>query len=72
MTNFTQFEEEIEPWDAPLRRRNNVSSQIHANLYQIGGRRESVYAAINDDDGAIVNELYQRDPNIPIRVFFRE
>lgn len=69
MTNFTQFEEYIEPWDAPLRRRKTVSAHIHQNLYEINStRRESVYAAINEDDGMIVNQLFQRDPMIPLKV----
>lgn len=69
MTNFTQFEEDVEPWDAPLRRRKTVSTHIHQNLYQINPtRRESVYAAINEDDGMIVNELFMRDPTVPLKV----
>jgi myosin-3 len=70
MTNFTQFEDDVEPWDAPLRRRKTVSTHIHQNLYQIhhSNRRESVYAAINEDDGMIVNELFMRDPTIPLKV----
>lgn len=68
MSNFTHNEEDAEPWDAPLRRRTTVSSHINTNIYKVGARRESVYADINDEDGIIVNELYQRDPNIPITV----
>lgn len=69
ISHFTQLEEDCEPWDAPLRRRTTVSSHINANLYKISGpRRESIYADINEDDGIIVNEFYQRDPNIPIKV----
>lgn len=70
-SNFSHLEEDVEPWDAPLRHRTTVSTHINtANLYQIGMRRDSVYSDINEDDGIIVNELYQRDPNIPIRVNF--
>lgn len=72
MTNFTEFEEDVEPWDAPLRRRKTVSTHIQQHLYDIPTqRRESVYAAINDEDGMIVNELFQRDPSVPIRVIFK-
>lgn len=65
---FTHNEEDAEPWDAPLRRRKTVSTHINANIYKVGARRESVYSDINEDDGMIVNELFQRDPNIPITV----
>jgi myosin III len=52
-THFTSYEEEIEPWDAPLRRRNNVSSQITNQMYSHGNRRESHYSEIGSDDGMV-------------------
>lgn len=72
LSNFTHNEEDAEPWDAPLRRRTNLSShinsQLNPNMYKGGARRESIYADINEEDSMIVNEIYQRDPNIPITV----
>lgn len=66
VTNFTSLEDELEPWDAPLQRRKTVSTHISNSLYN--NRRESIYQDINEDDGAIVNEPFCRDPNIPVRV----
>ena len=72
ITNFTAYEEESEAWDAPLRRRKNVSTHITCpqnNLYYAGNnRRESVYSDINEDDGMIVDEPFNRDPTIPLKV----
>jgi len=68
ITNFTAYDEDIEAWDAPLRRRTNVSSHISNNLYYTTNRRESVYADIDEDDGMIVDEPYNRDPTIPLKV----
>ena len=65
-THFTSYEEEIEPWDLPLRRRNNVSSHISSHLYQ-PNRRESHYSDIGSDDGMLVNEPFNRDPDIPVK-----
>lgn len=65
-THFTSYEEEIEPWDAPLRRRNNVSTHISSHLYHIN-RRESNYSEIGSDDGMLVNEPFNRDPDVPLK-----
>lgn len=65
-TAFTTFEEEVEPWDAPLRRRNNVSSHIRKNLYH-DNRRESHYSEIGSDDGVLVNEPFSRDPTVKLK-----
>lgn len=65
-THFTSYEEEIEPWDAPLRRRNNVSTHISSHLYHTN-RRESSYSEIGSDDGMLVNEPFCRDPNVPLK-----
>lgn len=65
-THFTSYEEETEPWDAPLRRRNNVSSHISSHMYQ-NNRRESHYSEIGSDDGMLVNEPFSRDPNVPLK-----
>lgn len=65
-THFTSYEEEIEPWDAPLRRRNNVSSHISSHLYH-DHRRESHYSDIGSDDGMLVNEPFSRDPDVPLK-----
>jgi hypothetical protein len=65
---LTAYDEELEDWDAPLRRRTTVSSHISQNLYQAGNRRISVYPDIDEDDGMIVNEPFNRDPTIPVRV----
>lgn len=65
-SHFTSYEEEVEPWDAPLRRRNNVSSHISSHLYQ-NNRRESSYSDIGSEDGMLVNEPFNRDPTIPIK-----
>lgn len=65
-THFTSYEEEIEPWDAPLRRRNNVSTHISSHLYHTN-RRESNYSEIGSDDGMLVNEPFSRDPNVPMK-----
>ncbi|KAL7044663.1 hypothetical protein ACKWTF_002019 [Chironomus riparius] len=71
ITNFTAYDEESEAWDAPLRRRTNVSTHItypQNNLYHAGNnRRESVYSDINEDDGMIVDEPFNRDPTIPLK-----
>lgn len=66
ITNFTSYEEEVEPWDAPLRRRNNVSYQISSQMRH-NDRRNSNYSDIDSDDGMIVNEPFVRDPDIPMR-----
>jgi myosin III len=66
ITNFTTYEEEVEPWDAPLRRRNNVSSHISSHLYHVN-RRESHYSDIGSEDGILVNEPYNRDPDVPLK-----
>jgi myosin III len=66
LTFFTTFEEEIEPWDAPLRRRNNVSSQISSKLYNYP-RRESHYSEIGSDDGVLIMEPFSRDPTMPLK-----
>lgn len=65
-TNISSYEEEIEPWDAPLRRRDNVSTHISSNLYQ-PNRRESHYSEIGSDDGILVNEPFNRDPDLPMK-----
>ncbi|CRK93540.1 CLUMA_CG007073, isoform A [Clunio marinus] len=65
-THFTSYEEETEPWDAPFRHRNNVSTHISSHLYS-GLRRESNYSEIGSDDGVLVNEPFTRDPNIQIK-----
>lgn len=65
-THFTSYEEEIEPWDAPLRRRNNVSSHINSQMYQ-GYRRESHYSEIGSEDGNLVNEPFSRDPGATLK-----
>lgn len=64
-THFTSYEEEVEPWDAPLRRRNNISTHISAHMHG-GHRRESHYSEIGSDDGMLVNEPFSRDPNMPM------
>lgn len=64
-TYFTTFEEEHEPWDAPLRRRNNVSSQISNKLYH-SPRRES-HQTIGSDDGVLIMEPFTRDPTMPLK-----
>lgn len=56
----------MEPWDAPLRRRNNVSTHISSHLYHTN-RRESNYSEIGSDDGTLVNEPFSRDPNVPMK-----
>jgi myosin III len=68
VTHFTTFDEEMEPWDAPLRRRANVSSHISYNLYN---KRESIYPDIDEDDSVIVNEPFNRDPNVPMNVMIK-
>lgn len=65
-THFTSYEEEIEPWDLPLRRRNNVSSHISSHLHH-SNRRESNYSEIGSDDGMLVNEPFNRDPDVPVK-----
>jgi myosin III len=65
-THFTSYEDEIEPWDAPLRRRTNVSSHISSHLYH-GNRRDSHYSDIGSEDGMLVNEPFNRDPNVPLK-----
>lgn len=65
-TYFTTFDEEIEPWDAPLRRRNNVSSQISSKLYQYP-RKDSHYSEIGSDDGVLIMEPFSRDPTMPLK-----
>lgn len=65
-TYFTTFEEEHEPWDAPLRRRNNVSSQI-SNKMNHTPRRESRYSEIGSDDGVLIMEPFSRDPTMPLK-----
>lgn len=65
-TNFTTFEEEAEPWDAPLRRRNNVSSQISSKIYH-GNRNDSLLAEIGMEDAILVNEPFTRDPDANIK-----
>lgn len=65
-THFTSYEEEIEPWDLPLRRRNNVSTHISSHLYHTN-RRESHYSDIGSDDGMLVNEPFSRDPEIAVK-----
>lgn len=65
-SHFTSYEEEVEPWDAPLRRRNNVSAQISNDLY-MPRRRESHYSDIGSDDGMLVLEPFNRDPDAKIK-----
>lgn len=65
-TFFTTFEEEHEPWDAPLRRRNNTSSHISNRLYQ-NHRRESHHVDFNGDDGVLIMEPFSRDPTMPLK-----
>lgn len=65
-SNFTSYEDEVEPWDAPLRRRNNVSSHISSHLYH-SNRRDSHYSDIGSDDGMLVNEPFSRDPSVPMK-----
>lgn len=65
LTCFTSFEEEHEPWDAPLRRRNNVSSHISSKLYQ-NSRRES-YDIVGSDEGVLIMEPFSRDPTMPLK-----
>lgn len=65
-SHFTSYEEEVEPWDAPLRRRNNVSSHISSHLYHNNGR-ESSCSDIGFEDGMLVNEPFNRDPTIPMK-----
>lgn len=65
-SHFTSYEDEVEPWDAPLRRRNNVSSHISSHLYH-SNRRDSHYSDIGSEDGILVNEPFSRDPTIQLK-----
>jgi myosin III len=66
-SHFTSYEDEVEPWDAPLRRRNNVSSHISSSHLYNSNRRDSHYSDIGSEDGMLVNEPFSRDPNIPMK-----
>lgn len=66
LTHFTSYEDEIEPWDAPMRRRNNVSSHISSHLYH-SHRRDSHYSDIGSEDAMLVNEPFNRDPSVPMK-----
>lgn len=62
ITNFTGYESDTEPWDAPMRRKKNVSSEIRSQLSGYNRRGSNVYVTADDD--YLVNETFTRDPLI--------
>lgn len=71
ISNLTGYESDTEPWDAPMRRRKNVSSEIRSQIgYGYDRRRSSnIEVFISADDDMLVNEPFSRDPTIPMRKF---
>jgi myosin-3 len=70
ITNYTElYESDTEPWDAPMRRKKNVSSEIRSQMYGYGRRQSNIDVYISADDDVLVNAPFTRDPSIPMRKF---
>lgn len=52
---YTGNDSDTEDWDAPLRRRKNVSSEITKAVQR------------NSEDNGLANEPFHRDPSLPIK-----